>query len=226
MPGYHHHKSGIFTNNMSPWNKIELYGGAITTVIPQGFMDVSMLREVPDTQEVYVNSRDPNGRNGDDSTISDGLGFNESVIVDLLQRVEESDDKKALDFHLKEIADLNGSTQWEILQYDDQFPSLLVDSCVAQTCVTLETAYKWGKANEKQTVISCVGLLRLVDVETDVLITVNVPLDTQRYPEETWDRLSQCIQDKSLLPDRISVAYNLLKEIVKNFNIKDKSLFA
>jgi len=37
--------------------EVELYGGAITTVVPPGFIDASTLREVRDTQEVYVNSR-------------------------------------------------------------------------------------------------------------------------------------------------------------------------
>lgn len=198
---------------------VQLYGGAITTVIPQGFLDASMLREVPDTQEVYVNSR------SETENFTDGLGSNESVIVDLLQRVEEEDDKRALDFHLKEIADLNGSTEWELLKYDNKFDQLATPA-VAQTCIVLETAYKWGKVSEKEIVISCIGLLRLKDVETDVLITVNIPLDAAKYPEETLETLTQSVKDVSLLPQRIAAGYNVLLEIVKNFDIKDKSLFA
>ncbi|CAL9732525.1 nuclear import protein Mog1p [Monosporozyma unispora] len=204
------------SNNLTT---VQLYGGAIATVIPQGFLDASMLREVPDTQEVYVNSRSKS----DD--FNDGLGFNESVIIDLLQRVEEEDDKKALDFHLKEIADLNGSTEWELLKYDNKFDQLATPSA-AQTCIFLETAYKWGKVSEKEIVISCIGLIRLKDVETDVLITVNIPLDSTKYSDETLNRLTESIKDSTKLPQRISTGYNILLEIVKKFNIKDKSLFA
>lgn len=201
--------------------EIPLYGGAITTVIPDGFLDVSMLREVPDTQEVYVNSRSENDAN------DDGLGFNESVIVDLLQRVEEGDDKKALEFHLKEIADLNGSTQWEVLKYQAlESQTLATSGAIAQCCVMLETAYKWGKVNEKEIVVSCIGLIRLEDVDTDVLITVNVPLDAKKYPEETWTNLESAVKDESLLPARISAAYSILLQIVQKFQVKDKSLFA
>ena len=206
-------------------NTIELYGGAITTVIPDGFLDVSMLREVPDTQEVYVNGRDPHS-----SVSNDGLGYNESIIIDLLQRVDVEDDRMALDFHLKEIGELNGSNDWRVIKYDNQFDTLLTKDAVPQTCILLETVSKWGKVNEPpQAVVSCIGLLRLKDVTTDVLITVNVPLDPQQYPDENLTTPSQSLQNNNnnvSIPTRVSVAYHILQEIVKNFKVRDRSLFA
>lgn len=187
-----------------------LYGGAITTIIPAGFLDASMLREIPDTQEVFVNSRS----NVDE--VKDGLGLNESIIIDLLQRVEEDDDKKALQYHLKEISELNGSTNWKLL-----INEVHTKNNNGQTCIMLETAYKWGKVNEKEIVVSCIGLIRLKDVETDVLITVNVPLDSEKFPDETMDNLTE-----GKIPPRITMAYNHLVQMVNQFTIKDKSLFA
>lgn len=187
-----------------------LYGGAITTLIPAGFLDASMLREVPDTQEVFVNSRSSMDE------IKDGLGLNESIIVDLLQRVEASDDREALQFHLKEISDLNGSTEWKLLIHETH-----TKNNNGQTCIMLETAYKWGKVAEKENVVSCIGLIRLEDVETDVLITVNVPLDQGNFPEETMDNLQH-----GKIPPRVTMAYNHLVQMVHQFTVKDKALFA
>lgn len=208
---------------MTTLNTVELYGGAITTVLPEGFLDVSVLREVPDTQEVYVNSRDPAS-----AVANDGLGYNESIILDLLQRVPVENDREALDFHLKEIGELNGSTDWKLLKYDNklQGPSLLTPGAVPQTCILLESVAKWGRQNNapSQVLMSCIALLRLKDVDTDVLITVNVPLDPKRFADETLT-MTDPQNSRFSIPARVSVAYQLLQEIVKNFNVRDKSLF-
>lgn len=211
-------------------NTVELYGGAITTVLPDGFLDVSLLREVPDTQEVYVNSRDPAA-----SVSNDGLGYNESIIFDLLQRIEVEDDRMALDFHLKEISELNGSSDWKILKYDNELHGVLSSTAagagagaaggVPQTCILLESVAKWGGVKEPpQILLSCVGLLRLKDVDTDVLLTVNVPLDPKRFPDEALT-ITNPQDSKVSIPARVSVAYQLLQEIVRKFNVRDKSLF-
>jgi hypothetical protein len=62
-----------------------LFGAAITCYLPNTFADVSALREVPDNQEVWLDTQ----------------GFT-SVVVDLLERVEKPDEE-ALKVHLEEI---------------------------------------------------------------------------------------------------------------------------
>ncbi|KAI8622709.1 hypothetical protein BC830DRAFT_1052748, partial [Chytriomyces sp. MP71] len=45
-----------------------LFGGAISLLLPNGYVDASQLRQVPDNQEVFVSSTD-----------------NSSIIVELLE---------------------------------------------------------------------------------------------------------------------------------------------
>ncbi|KAL3230415.1 Nuclear import protein MOG1 [Nakaseomyces bracarensis] len=189
-------------HNIEGMGVTELYGGAITTYIPDGFLDASMLREVPDTQEVFVNSR----QDAEAAQAEDGLGTNESVIVDLLQRVEAKDDDSALQVHLEDITALNGGDGFEILRKEKQSDGSI-------TCVLAESAYKWGKKELKETLVICLALKRLVDVETDVVMSINVPL------------VASELQDNKL-PDRVEASYKILLEMTKQFRIVDNSLFA
>lgn len=184
-----------------------LYGGAITTVIPEGFLDASLVREVPDTQEVFVNSRKPEEK----GKFNDGLGLNESVIVDLLQQVGAKDDRAALEVHIEEIATLNQADSLHVSKFETLAPHTHV-------CVCIEDALKWGKRSEKETVVVCTGLIRMGDVETDVVCSVNVPV-TGEQPEELAEL------QRGELPARVNAAYDLLKEMVSQFKVVDKSLF-
>lgn len=65
-----------------------LYGGALACLFPSTFTDASELRQVPDNQEVYLNSH----------------GYT-SLVVEILERVEKGSDREALEWHLKDITD-------------------------------------------------------------------------------------------------------------------------
>ncbi|KAH9967891.1 Mog1p/PsbP-like protein [Russula dissimulans] len=78
-----HHLDGKMTNLV----KTDLFGGAITVSLPEDFFDASLLRQVPDTQEVYLSS------DSDDS-----------IIVEILERVSQSDSAGAARFHFEAIA--------------------------------------------------------------------------------------------------------------------------
>ncbi|QLL34612.1 hypothetical protein HG536_0G04740 [Torulaspora globosa] len=177
-----------------------LYGGAITTYLPDGFLDASLLREVPDTQEVYVNSRQ------DDESYDDGLGKNESVVIDLLERVDAGDDFEALKEHVMEIASFDSSSDVKFARLEQ-----LADN--QQACVVVESVNKWGKRELNETVVLCVGLIRLADVATDVVITVHVP----------WSQNEPFAGQE--LPAPIAAAYRLLLRMVSEFKVVDKSLF-
>ncbi|CCF60613.1 hypothetical protein KAFR_0K02570 [Kazachstania africana CBS 2517] len=182
--------------------KVSLYGGAITSVIPEGFLDASMLREVPDTQEVFVNSRKEN------ESFVDGLGMNESIVVDLLQRVDAVNDDAALKVHIEEIASLNDAQEgFQVLKHDKINGN-------SQSCIIVESALKWGKQDLKESVLICVGLIRLKDVDTDALITINVPLTQQETGLKS-----------ETLPSRALAAYSLLHDMIKQFKVIDNSLF-
>lgn len=194
----------------------KLYGGAISSIIPKGFLDASILREVPDTQEVFVNSREEK----EITKFNDGLGFDESVIIDLLQRVDEDDDRRALDVHLGEITGLNGGQEWDLTQWEQGAPT--PDQATSQTCVAIETAYKWGKQEMRQTLVLCVALLRFPDVQTDIVLSVNVPISSELELQLLQDWIHH---DNKEAPPRIAAAYRLVKAMASEFRILDKSLF-
>lgn len=185
-------------------NAVELYGGAITTVVPAGFLDASSLREVPDTQEVYVNSR------RDADKFEDGLATNESIIVDLLETVDKADLREAWKFHVDDLTELNGTSQWETLQEDT------VQQGTKLTGLVVEVANKWGKQDLAQTVVVGVALIRLPQFDTDAVISINVPL--------TEEEASQARNNE--VPARCRAVYRLLQEMVDRFVVVDASLFA
>ncbi|QHS74303.1 Ran GTPase-binding protein MOG1 [Saccharomyces paradoxus] len=184
--------------------EVELYGGAITTVVPPGFMDASSLREVPDTQEVYVNSR------RDAEEFGDGLATNESIIVDLLETVDKADLKKAWEFHVEDLTELNGTTKWEALQED------IIQQGTKLTGLVMEVANKWGKPDLAQTVVIGVALIRLPQFDTDAVISINVPLTREEASKAS----------NKVLPLRCHAVYQLLQEMVQKFHVVDTSLFA
>lgn len=185
--------------------KLDLYGGAISTVLPEGFLDASLLREVPDTQEIFVNSRETGEK------FEDGLGLNESIVVDLLERVSEINDYGALKVHLEEITDLNAGRNMSMVEHET-----LANG--SQCCVATESIDKWGKQEKKETVVLCVGLIRLAEFSTDVVIMINVPVEPAMHAE--LDQLA-----KNRLPERATTAYELLKSMVREFKVVDGSLF-
>lgn len=71
---------------------VELYGGAVTTTLPKGIVDVSELRQVPDTQEVFI--------------LEDGEK-DISIIFDLLEQVPTKDTIEALKIHIDDALETN-----------------------------------------------------------------------------------------------------------------------
>lgn len=184
----------------------ELYGGAITTVLPQGFLDASTLRNIPDTQEVFVNNR-----NRKDNFENDGLSFNESIIFDLLEAIDDSDNFKALQIHLEEIFLIDKSETLKILNYESIKPN-------TQSVIAFKSEFQ---KDESELLVVCMSLIRLETFNTDVVISVNIPMkNTQEFLE-----LQKCAHGQSELPSRLQAAYNALNKIVKEFRIVDNSLF-
>lgn len=173
----------------------ELYGGAVTTYMPDGFLDGSLLREVPDTQEVYVNGREQHER------YDDGLGSDESILIDLLELVDEADLLGALRTHVAEIASFNGSgaQNREFAREEPVGPN-------GRACVVIE-----------EHLVLCVGLVRWADVATDVVITINVP----NVPIGG----AGSSKDSAELPQPVAAAHRLLLRMMSELKLVDRSLF-
>ena len=72
-----------------PSKPVSLFGGAITSSIPDDFRDASDFRPVPDSQEVFVCMAENNDA---------------SIIVDINCSVEAGSDLAALNIHFEDVA--------------------------------------------------------------------------------------------------------------------------
>ena len=151
----------------------ELFGGAITVDLPTRMVDVSDFRPVPDNQEVWTDAdRD------------------ESVIVELLERVDvgPSDAEGAAAWFFRDLAAVNDASvesglsrivRTTRMTTKDALPSLNGPFEHASMCVGTQRIAKGrdgdDKRNDVDVVVVCV---RLTQVNTDVLITLNRTRET------------------------------------------------
>eukprot|EP00262_Sarcandra_glabra_P019290 TRINITY_DN7219_c0_g1_i4.p1 TRINITY_DN7219_c0_g1~~TRINITY_DN7219_c0_g1_i4.p1 ORF type:complete len:167 (-),score=30.79 TRINITY_DN7219_c0_g1_i4:530-1030(-) len=141
-----------------------LFGGAISSVFPLRFQDVSNIREVPDHQEVFgVPSRD------------------ESLVFELLDLKSEVEDSGSAVWFLHDLAveqDAEGSMVIE------QSSPLDADSlrfrdvpAVVTTTVAQMSISKERQGREAQNLVKVyLANIRLKEVSTDVLITAYEPI--------------------------------------------------
>eukprot|EP00128_Syssomonas_multiformis_P014956 Colp12_sorted_trinity150504_noHs@26973 len=181
----------------------ELYGGAITMTLPNEFIDVSQLREVPDNQEVYTH-----------------ISNDQSVIIELLEYESDIPDEEAPAFHFRQLASANAAEEYsqiDIIQplspdalphFEQQLPRFF-----------LSGVQRVSKFNEpgsaRNTVRVHLVLLRLPDQLTDVLITFNDPLaispgSSSAQPAE---------------PAAVGLTLDSFRECVASLKINDWSLF-
>ncbi|KAJ2836175.1 hypothetical protein FBU31_001440 [Coemansia sp. 'formosensis'] len=67
----------------------DLFGGAMSMAIPDGMTDISVLRQVPDHQEVFANAQ-----------------TDSSIIVEILESVPQKG-LDALTYHYEQVSELN-----------------------------------------------------------------------------------------------------------------------
>lgn len=143
-----------------------LFGGAITTLIPQEYADISKFREIPDNQEVFSHGE-----------------TDRSVIIELLEMQEDiSTYTVPAEFHLSNIAEECGAleaTTFKVLTLPtSQFATLLVDD----TSLSVTAAYgrqmisKFRDADEFASQVDVyVACVRLPRATTDLLLVFNDP---------------------------------------------------
>ncbi|KAH9265514.1 hypothetical protein BASA83_011110 [Batrachochytrium salamandrivorans] len=146
----------------------QLFGGAISASVPVGYIDASRIRDVPDHQEVFID------------TATDS-----SFIVELLEPQDLSMDiHSAARQHLEQLARDNEATSdgCTIISERDISDSLLSSSISGAKAVVISSTQCISKYNEagddaKNTVGIYMGLIQLGRVSTDVLITFNQTLN-------------------------------------------------
>ncbi|GJC87346.1 putative ran guanine nucleotide release factor [Colletotrichum liriopes] len=225
---------------MTRYKSTPLYGGALVADLPDKFADVSKLREVPDNQEVWIDSD----------------GFT-SIIFDITERVGPAGsspeiDGRAMTTHLEELVgeDIDTVKVWNTTE--TSFSRLrcvkshtLVPSTLffdgntaalararrqndstdvpAYTLIATQTPHaksgsKSGSSAPDFTAI-ILTLLRLEKESTDILVTINVPHIKGEYDEADVD-LELGKQGK-LIGDAVEYA----ARIWETFKVKDWTLF-
>ncbi len=153
-----------------------LYGGAMSCVVPLGWLDCSAVRPVPDTQEMFF----------DDA--SGGC-----LIVELMQRQQAVPDSDCGSFFFNDLAGANKAMHSEVFPQQQQSspPKLQIDLDVALDaprlgsgaflgdifCTLVQGLQRVsGPSNAPSDVVVTMGILRLLPpAATDVLVTLSMP---------------------------------------------------
>lgn len=199
----------------------ELYGGAITiSKLPNSFIDISQIRQVPDTQEVFINQLSSHNDSHDVSG-----SFDHSFIIDLLERVDPIDYQEAIHLHLQDIVpphvhnqpieQIKQQQQQEEDNEDDD------DGIIRYfSFVQFKPQYKKSDPNESpKQIITLICLIRLEKVDTDVLLQYIIPLKSEN------ENVNVNFEGSTKVDKIVKESYDLFKKIVLSFTVKDWNLF-
>ena len=141
-----------------------LFGGAITANLPPSYGDVSNVRQIPDHQEVFVDNESE-----------------ASVIVELLQLESSFQDLEAIRHHFQDLADANEATDTKIISEGSFTAEEFIPSVTAVDCkhalIGKQTVgkYRTRPDMEVDEVYIILVLVRLANVSTDLLVSMNIP---------------------------------------------------
>ncbi|CAO3689353.1 unnamed protein product [Umbelopsis vinacea] len=166
-----------------------LFGGALSAPLSSSFLDASQIRQIPDNQEVFV----------DAST-------EQSLIIELLQLVPEALGEEVARYHFQQLAEDNEAKEASVnkilLLNTESYPFLPSDSCQVYFLSGLQKIAKFNESQLHQVNIIMV-IFRLLKVDTDIAISINVPAGEGQIDAVEADML----------------------QLVKGFKINDWSLF-
>lgn len=186
----------------------DLYGGAITAELPSGAIDASNIREVPDTQEVFLLEQ-PNK-------------LDQSIIIDLLERVPAETLPEVIAVHLGDIFD-------EPPQFLAPLESALNEKVGSEVHTFLVKPAPTRQETQTAKLFVFLALIRVERVETDILVTMNVPLECTDVTQEAFSALVQGILTGEHLDANspiVADAYKVARGAAMSLDVKDWSLFA
>ncbi|EGD82611.1 hypothetical protein PTSG_03267 [Salpingoeca rosetta] len=137
-----------------------LFGGAMSMTVPARFMDISMVRQVPNNQEVFA----------DAST-------DQSFIIEILELPPDAPDAEAARFHFDVIASEGGALSTEV-ETETQQRVVMGDNNVQRTVM-------WGlqqvgkhrdRADRANSVRVHVACFRAHNVSADIVVSFNSPV--------------------------------------------------
>lgn len=139
-----------------------LFGGALSAVIPHSATDISDLREIPDNQEVFAHSH-----------------TDQSIIVELVEYQAQVADQHAARYHFEDIAGSNKALEPGAFEVTSVVGvpkcDMSLSECSSAWMLTGTQCVSKFNEEARNTVILHLGLLRLPQFSTDVLITFNDP---------------------------------------------------
>ncbi|CAE6408126.1 Ran guanine nucleotide release factor OS=Bos taurus GN=RANGRF PE=2 SV=1 [Rhizoctonia solani AG-1 IB] len=141
----------------------ELFGGAITVQLPAGLTDACDIRQVPDTQEVFL---------GTDSDVS--------IVFEILERVAPEDSIEVAKFHFDSLAHDNDavSSTVEIVNAPAQQP-LSASPIKLSVLQGTQLIPKFNRTHP-DTVKILLAVYRVVDKDIDLVLTFNVPVQAEK----------------------------------------------
>ncbi|CAG8708405.1 6078_t:CDS:2, partial [Cetraspora pellucida] len=142
-----------------------LFGGAIVADIPPRFRDISEFRQVEDNQEVFAD-----------------VGSDQSIVIEILQYVNEPSNEDAVRYHFKSLAydndaeDFNNILQITELATSD-VPHLPTDTpkylLIGQQQIT---KFNESDPSSRNLVTIFMALFRFPNITTDIVVTSNIPI--------------------------------------------------
>lgn len=135
----------------------------MSALFPNHVVDVSELREIPDNQEVFAHAH-----------------TDQSLIVELLEYQAEVEDEHAAAYHFQDIAGSNRAHEPGHCEVTNVVPLAMSDLTFSQcsSAWMLSGTQRVSKFNEGAANVVTVhlGLYRLPQFSTDVLVSFNDPL--------------------------------------------------
>ncbi|KAK1820817.1 hypothetical protein LTR12_004687 [Friedmanniomyces endolithicus] len=181
-----------------------LYGGALTCLLPSTFTDASELRQVPDNQEVYLDSN----------------GYT-SLVVEILERVEKGSDREALEWHLKDLVEEDGAGEVRVWEVGEGRVGGMGNTASAFTLLATAPpgTKQRGRAHEPDFVGIVLLLVRLVEQKTDILVSVSVPHVAGEYEAGEVDL------EEGRLGRLLEEGVRIREKVMESLEVRDWGLF-
>eukprot|EP01110_Echinostelium_bisporum_P012335 TRINITY_DN684_c0_g1_i1.p1 TRINITY_DN684_c0_g1~~TRINITY_DN684_c0_g1_i1.p1 ORF type:complete len:158 (+),score=25.98 TRINITY_DN684_c0_g1_i1:412-885(+) len=156
-----------------------------------------MVRDIPSHQEVYVD-----------------VDSDQSIIIELIDFAEEAKDENSAGFHFQNISEDNDAKEPKVISVHQIQNSAPQWSKYYSSVLVGESKVSKFKETALNTLITYLCCIRLKDVETDLVITLNVPTDI--HPNSSSSASSTNSQADPA---------QLIMQVMNSLVIKDMGLF-
>ncbi|KAH7085633.1 hypothetical protein BKA63DRAFT_560271 [Paraphoma chrysanthemicola] len=170
---------------MAAFTTTPLYGGAMTVDLPSAFADTSQIREVPDHQEVYL---DTNGYS--------------NIVIEILEYVDKNSDEEALQYHFADLVDGTGDETTVLKQEKCVFKNLGDKLALGLTFNQTPAPAPPGRKTPEFVYIHLL-LLRLKEQGTDIMVTVNIPHYKGEYEEAKKGKETALMKDSGAIREKV-----------------------